>query len=129
VSLFGRRLRKFEYTTEARLKAAIEARLFPSPREIQRGLTKPRFARQWAEWSQRRISIVKCLVEKYGYCAVCAEGLLDYVTHVLQNSPVAKITKNEGVEWLWELYPTRETLVPPTDDTQGEDESPDADES
>ena len=130
VSLFGRRLRKFEYTTEARLKAAIEARLFPSPREVQRGLTKPRFARQRAEWSQRRISIVKRLIEKYGYCAVCAEDLIDYVTHVLQNSAVAKTPKNEGVEWLWGLYPTRETLVPPSDDMQGEDEdeSP-ADES
>ncbi len=130
VSLFGRRLRKFEYTTEPRLQAAIEARLFPSPREVQRGLTRPRFARQRAEWSQRRISIVKRLIEKYGYCAVCAEDLLDYVTHVLQNSTVVKTPKNEGVEWLWGLYPTRESLVPPSDDAsdEGGDEADSSDD-
>lgn len=116
-SLLAQRQRKFEYTTEPRLKAAIESRLFPSSREVQSALTRPRFARQRAEWSQRRVSIVKRLIEKYGYCAVCAEDLLDYVTHVLQNKAVAKTPKNEGVEWQWELHPTKKTLVPPSDES------------
>ena len=108
--------RKFEYTTEPRLKAAIESRLFPSNRELQRALGRPRFARQRAEWSQRRISIVKRLIEKYGYCAVCAEDLLEYVTQLLQNKAMIRTPKNEGVEWQWDLYPTSTTLAPPSDE-------------
>ena len=108
--------RKFEYTTEPRLKAAIESRLFPSNRELQRALGRPRFARQRAEWSQRRISIVKRLIEKYGFCAVCAEDLLEYVTQLLQNKAMIRTPKNEGVEWQWDLYPTSTTLAPPSDE-------------
>lgn len=112
----GQRGRKFEYTTDPRLKAAIESRLFPSDRDLQRALARPRFARQRAEWTQRRISIVKRLIEKYGYCAVGGEDLLEYVTQLLQKKAMVKTPKNEGVEWQWELYPTKATLVPESDE-------------
>ena len=115
-SLLASRQQRFEYTTEPRLKAAIESRLFPSTREVQSALSRPRFARQRAEWSQRRVSIVKRLIEKYGYCAVCAEDLLEYVTHILQNKAVVKTPKNEGVEWQWDLHPTKTSLVPTPDE-------------
>ncbi len=115
--LFEKRGRRFDYATEPRLKAAIESRLFPSTRELQRGLTRPRFARQRAEWSQRRISIVKRLIDKYGYCAVCAEDLLQYVTELLQKKTMFRTPKNEGVEWQWDLYPTSATLVPPSEES------------
>jgi serine protein kinase len=114
-SLLEKRNRRFEYTTEPRLRAAIESRLFSSTRELQRALTRPRFARQRAEWEQRRISIVKRLIERYGYCAVCAEDLLEYVTQLLQNKTMFRTPKNEGVEWQWELYPTSTSLAPPSD--------------
>ena len=116
-SLFEKRGRRFDYATEPRLKAAIESRLFPSTRELQRALTRPRFARQRAEWSQRRISIVKRLIDKYGYCAVCAEDLLKYVTELLQKKTMFRTPKNEGVEWQWDLYPTTATLVPPSEES------------
>ncbi len=115
-SLFRDRERRFDYATEPRLKAAIESRLFPSTRELQRALTRPRFARQRAEWSQRRISIVKRLIDKYGYCAVCAEDLLEYVTELLQKKTMFRTPKNEGVEWQWDLYPTSATLVAPSEE-------------
>ncbi|MXY43719.1 MAG: hypothetical protein F4Y50_06655, partial [Dehalococcoidia bacterium] len=115
--LFEKRGRRFDYTTEPRLKAAIESRLFPSTRELQRALTRPRFARQRAEWSQRRISIVKRLIEKYGYSAVGAEDLLEYVTELLQKKTMFRTPKNEGIEWHWDLYPTKATLVRPAEES------------
>ena len=116
-SLFEKRGRRFHYATEPRLKVAIESRLFPSTRELQRALTRPRFARQRAEWSQRRISIVKRLIDNYGYCAVCAEDLLKYVTELLQKKTMFRTPKNEGVEWQWDLYPTNAKLVPPSEES------------
>ena len=109
---------RFDYTTEPRLKGAIESRLFQSERELHNALSRPRFALQRAElqlaqWSQRRITIVKRLIEEYGYCAVCAEDLLEYVTQLLQKKTMIKIPKNESVEWQWELYPTSETILAP----------------
>ena len=114
VTIYESRGREFDYTSEPRLKAAIEARLFPTTRDLQRDLTRPRSSRQRAEWTQRRISIVKRLIDKYGYCAVCAEDLLEYVTELLHNKTMLKTPKNQNVEWQWELYPTDATLVPPS---------------
>jgi serine protein kinase len=114
VTIYESRGREFDYTSEPRLKAAIEARLFPTTRDLQRGLTRPRSSRQRAEWTQRRISIVKRLIDKYGYCAVCAEDLLEYVTELLHNKTMLKTPKNQDVEWQWELYPTDARLVPPS---------------
>jgi serine protein kinase len=117
ITLYERRGRDFDYTSEPRLRAAIEARLFPTTRDLQRGLTKPRSSRQRAEWMQRRISIVKRLMEKYGYCTVCAEDLLEYVTELLQGGSMLKTPKNAEVEWQWELYPRNATLVPPSENS------------
>ncbi len=96
---------KFDYTSEPRLKAAIESQLFPAPRTLERALSEPRFARQKVEWAQRRSSIVARLISTYGYCGQCAADLTDYATHVLKNKPVTKTPKNETVEWLWPLDP------------------------
>ena len=111
VTIYESRGRKFDYMAEPRLKAAIEARLFPTNRDLDRGLTRPRSSRQRAEWTQRRISIVNRLIEKYGYCAVCAEDLLEYVTELLHNRTMFKASKNQDVEWQWELFPTSTTLA------------------
>jgi serine protein kinase len=120
-SQFRKHGSRFDYTTEPRLKAAIESRLFPSNRELHSALSRPRFALQRAElqraeWSQRRISIIKRLTEKWGYCAVCAEDLLEYVTQLLQKKTMFKTPKNESVEWQWELYPTSETILAPSEE-------------
>ena len=101
----------FAYTSEPRLRAAIEARLYPPPRRLDRGLTQPRFARQRVEWARRRSAIANRLLSSYGYCAECAEDLINYVTHVLKNRPVLKTPKGEGVEWLWPLNPGPPTWI------------------
>ncbi len=93
----------FDYTSEPRLKAAVEARLFPSRRRLLSSLSRPRLARQRAEWARLRGSIKSRLVSNYGYCDHCSEDLLSYMVRVLRNAAVHKTPKNEGVEWLWPL--------------------------
>jgi len=95
----------FSYKSDSRLQSAVEARLFPSRRRLERALSEPRFARQRVEWARRRTTIAKRLVASYGYCELCAEDLIDYATQVLKGKPVLKTPKGEGVEWLWTLHP------------------------
>ena len=95
----------FDYATEPRLKTAIESRLFPNPRNLERELREPRFARRKVEWTRRRASIVKRLIDNHDYCELCADDLMDYVLHVLGSKQVVKTPKNEGVDWLWPLDP------------------------
>ena len=97
---------KFLYTSEPRIRAAVESRLFKSRRDLDKGLTQPRFARQRAEWTQRRSSILNRQTEQYGYCSVCAEDLLNYVSAALKNKSMLKTPRSEGVEWLWDLNPS-----------------------
>ena len=96
----------FNYKSDSRLRAAVEAKLFPARRELERALTQPRFARQRVEWARRRSVIAGRLMETYGYCDTCAEDTISYVTQVLKNRQMLKTPKNEGVEWLWPLHPT-----------------------
>ncbi len=110
-SLYSSRERRFTYTTEPRLRAAIEARLFPSERELTAALTRPRLARRRAEWTHRRVLIVKRLMDKYGYCGVCAEDILEYVTELLQHRAMFTKTKSAGVTWQWNLYPESDALA------------------
>jgi serine protein kinase len=93
----------FDYTSEPRLRAAVEARLFPSRRKLLSALSRPRLARQKAEWARLRGSIQGRLVSNYGYCDHCSDDIINYVARVLRNTPVHKTPKNEGVEWLWPL--------------------------
>ena len=106
VSLWKDRGLDFAYASEPRLRAAVEARLLPARRKLERGLARPRFAKQRVEWASRRASIASRLVESYGYCSDCAEDLISYVTHALKNRAVPKTPKNEGIEWHWPLVST-----------------------
>ena len=57
----------YDFRSDPRLKAAIENRLLPPPRALDRALTKPRFARQRVEWKSRYDGILNRLVENFGY--------------------------------------------------------------
>ena len=111
VATWRERGRSFEYTSDPRIRAAVEARLFQPKRKVERALTQPRFARQRVEWEQRRASISARLIEAYGYCNHCAEDLIDYATHVLKGRAVHKTPKNEGIEWVWPLNPSATDAV------------------
>ena len=67
--------------------------------------TKPRFARQRAEWRRERSAIYTRLIESHGYCEVCADDLIEYVVNVLKGRPVVRTPRNEGLEWQWALDP------------------------
>ena len=43
----------FNYKSDSRLRAAVEAKLFPARRELERALTQPRFARQAGRVGQK----------------------------------------------------------------------------
>ena len=96
----------FDYTSESRMKEAIEARLFPDSRKLERALSRPRLTRRQAEWARRRGAIFNRLVSSYGYCAHCADDTIEYVVHVLRGNAVLKSPKNEGIEWQWDLNPS-----------------------
>ena len=104
-SAWKRKGLEFDYKSDSRLQAAVEAKLFPPRRRLERTLTQPRFARQRVEWARRRSAVANRLVNSYGYCELCAEDLIEYVTQVIKNKPVLRTPKNEGVEWLWSLSP------------------------
>ncbi len=96
---------KYDYTSERRLKAAIEDRLLPDRRTLERTLTRPRFARQRAEWRRLRSAVYNRLIGNYGYCKACAEDLIEFALLVVKNGAVLKTPRNEDLEWKWELNP------------------------
>tara|TARA_B110000014_G_C20088944_1_gene569887 strand:+ start:55 stop:1569 length:1515 start_codon:yes stop_codon:yes gene_type:complete len=98
----------YDYRSDPRLKAAIENRLLPAPRTLERALAKPRFARQRVEWKSRYDGILNRLVENYGYTKETGEDLMQYAVHTIKNRAVVRTPRNEGIEWLWPLYPQRD---------------------
>ena len=95
----------YDHTSEDRLKAAIEARLFPDRRTIDRTLTRPRSAPQRAEWRRLRSAVYSRLIDSYGYCEACANDLISYAVRVVKRGFVLRTPKSEGVEWYWDLNP------------------------
>ena len=95
----------FEYESEPRLKESIEKQLLIAPDDLNKSLTRPRFSRQRAAWTQRWERITSRLIDSYGYCRICASDLIKYVDHILKGRPSIKTSRSEGFEWLWERYP------------------------
>jgi serine protein kinase len=93
----------FDYSSEPRLKAAIEEQLLPTRRNLLGALSRPRGGRQRAEWQRLRNSMKGRLMNSYGYCQYCSDDMLSYAVTVLDGTPVHKAQKNEEVEWLWPL--------------------------
>ncbi len=95
----------FDHTSENRLKAAIEAKLFPTRQTIERTLTFPRSAPQRAEWRRLRSAVFKRLIASYDYCEACADDVISFAVLVVGRGIVLRTPKNEGVEWVWDLNP------------------------
>ena len=110
---------KYDYSTEPRMKAAIESRLFPSQRHMERTLSRPRFARQQVEWARKRGAIFNRMMQDYGYCDICANDTIDYAGHILRGGRVLRQLKNNEIEWAWTLEPE-----PPTQGIQQPADTP-----
>jgi serine protein kinase len=96
----------FMYDSEPRLKEAIEKRLLIPRNDLSKSLTRPRFSRQRVNWTQRWKGVTSRLIDSYGYCSICASDLIHYVDHVLKGRSSIKTPRTEGVEWLWDRFPT-----------------------
>ena len=99
----------YDHTSENRMKAAIEAKLFPGRRTVESTLSRPRSASKRAEWRRLRSAVCKRLVDSYGYCEICADDVISYAVNVIKRVVVIRTPKNEGVEWLWDLNPVGPT--------------------
>ena len=119
-NILNRKGVKYDYTSELRMKAAIDARLFPDRRTLANTLSKPRSGKNQVEWARRRGVILNRLVNSYGYCQHCAHDTFEYVIHVLKNKSVLRTPRKEAIEWQWPLDPS---LTPTT--AEGETEASD----
>ena len=94
----------FDYSTEPRIRASIETRLFPDRKTVRNELDRPRSPGRIAEWRRRRGAILNRLTRSHGYCQICAADLVDYVVFLLKGNEPYRMTRNE-IEWRWTLNP------------------------
>ena len=93
---------EFDYTTERRIRAAVEKRLFPDQKALRNELDETKSSGRIAEWRRRRASIHRRLVRTYGYCDVCANDLVEYVLFLLKGNDAFRVAHND-IEWHWNL--------------------------
>ncbi|MGH2543966.1 MAG: hypothetical protein ACRDIB_14285, partial [Ardenticatenaceae bacterium] len=99
---------RFDYTSEPRLKEAIEKRLLPDFRTLRKDLSAPKSASIVADWRKRRGAAHHRLVSYYHYCPQCAEDIVEYVLRLLRGKrdwQGALKVRGSDIEWLWELDP------------------------
>jgi len=77
----ARRGKAFEYTSDERLKEAIEKKLFADLKDVIKITTSTKTPD--AEQLRRINEVVDRLMSDHGYCAVCARDLLGYVGALL----------------------------------------------
>jgi len=77
----ARRGKAFEYTSDERLKEAIEKKLFADLKDVIKITTSVKTPD--AEQLRRMNEVVDRLMSDHGYCAVCARDLLGYVGTLL----------------------------------------------
>ncbi len=77
----ARRGKSFEYTSDERLKEAIEKKLFADLKDVIKITTSTKTPD--AEQLRRINDVVDRMVRDHGYCAVCAQETLQYVGQLL----------------------------------------------
>ena len=96
--------KQFSYESDPILKQAIEQQLLPSPRQVARQISEPRFAKQKVKWEQFKQTLLSRLQESYGCCPICSNDLIDFINHVLNTKkPIVKVSKNGAIEWNWPI--------------------------
>jgi serine protein kinase len=81
ISTLARRGQHFDYTSHERLKEAIEKKLFADLRDVVKITTSSKTPDP--EQLRRINDVVDRLCAEHGYCAVCANSLLQYVGSLL----------------------------------------------
>jgi len=81
ISTLARRGQQFDYTSHERLKEAIEKKLFADLRDVVKITTSVKTPDP--EQLRRINDVVDRLIAEHGYCAVCANSLLQYVGSLL----------------------------------------------
>ena len=96
----------FDYTSEPRIRASVERQQFPDHKTLRSELEPPRSSGRQAEWRWRRGAVCNRLIEKYGYCGVCADDTVEYVLFLLNGGEAFRVARNENeIEWRWTLNP------------------------
>lgn len=85
----------YDYTTDARLKTAIEKRLLPDLKQVARIL-----AAKNMEAAQQREALAQRLIGEHGYCSLCAKDLMDYVHQLLTDRERPRHVPR-SLRWLW----------------------------
>ncbi len=99
---FRRRGVDFDYRSERRIRAAVEARLLPDRRALRNELDRPRSSGRILEWKRRRESIHRRLVKSCGYCKTCANETVEYVLFLLKGNAPLRAGRND-IQWRWQL--------------------------
>jgi len=81
ISSYARRGRRFEYDSHERLREAIERKLFSDMKDVIRVTTSA--AAPDPDQLKRINDVIARLVERHGYCEICANALLKYAGSLL----------------------------------------------
>jgi serine protein kinase len=81
ISTLARRGQQFDYTSHERLREAIEKKLFADLRDVVKITTSSKTPDP--EQLRRINDVVDRLITQHGYCASCANSLLQYVGSLL----------------------------------------------
>ena len=97
----------YDYTTEPRLRAAIEKRLLPDKKTLRSVLEAPKLAERQEEWRRQRRGIYDRLIAQYGFCSECAEDTVEYALRSLRGKgdwrDAFKFVGND-IQWHWDLH-------------------------
>jgi serine protein kinase len=81
ISTFSRKGKAFEYNSHERLKGAIEKKIFADLKDVVKITTSTKTPD--VDQLRRINEVIDRLVKEHGYCAVCANELLNYVGMLL----------------------------------------------
>ena len=95
-----------DYTTEPRVRDAIERLLFPQRKELERSLVSATGREAAGEDGEPRAILHQRLIKKYGYCDTCARDLLEYLVFMLKGNQAVRVSRAHVVRWNWEVITT-----------------------
>lgn len=84
IASMGRQGKRFDYTSHARLRQAVQSKLFADMKDIVRLTTSTRTPD--AEQKERIRGVEKTLIDEHGYCEHCAGEVIRYIGALL-NAP------------------------------------------